>query len=1128
MHKSIRIRTTPNSEDKYVQIKLTQTFDFLEILSLKLTQAEVYRKFAADYGVIVGRVIANRGFGVPNAKVSIFIPLDDEETDSELIGRYPFKSPLDLDNNGVRYNLLEDTNQGNCHKSVGTFPNKRKMLDNGVWLEIYDKYYKFTTVTNQAGDYMIYGVPTGNQRIHMDVDVSNIGFVSLKPYELINQGYSPNLFESNTTFKGGTDLDTLVQIQKRDYTVNVLPFWGDLVENEIGINRVDFNLGVDITPTSLFFGSIFTHSKDEAIHKLCVPRAFVGANCGFQTGVGSLEIIRRINTISNEVELIQSNSTKIDEYGNWAVTVPMNLDTVITDEFGNLIPSEDPNVGVPTRARCRFRMAIDEFKFGFAQRTAHYLVPNLYNRYSFGSNTIDDDMVDLRWKKIYTVTNYVPRYQVDDPISVLAGYDDSPFHTGIKFIGTCEGKTPFPFNRVDANLNPLYSVLCVIITAVGAIIEMINTILRVIIFEVVLVFVCFLQHIFEPEKRGSCRCRSCVNLSSGLDEGSTDLIAPPDWSFPEDRYYCAACYQYGESDAFALKITPYEMVGSVTQDPLGGINVTGQFVVHNNIDYTVSNGFGADFIVDIAAGLVTSLQSTFGGEQFMAGDVITIPMAEFIGAAQDLIITVNSVDLQTSVEIDGNSIDCSGFTYDVCEDLCYQCQVSIIPLDCNGVEYNDGNDWADCVKEQLAEDLGVIVYEFYNDWVIGSLYCPMFEYTRSTSIENFCDYDCRPPFDVADPNDIHRDNLCTLSRIVDKRLFNGGNYDVKGLYSNLLNPDGSGIIAETSGFLYYSARNDIGTNPIGIVSDLGVLNISGDGKENLMFATNVIELGSSLTCDLDGEPYLVNNLVSSSYQKENGVKTLYDVTNCDVDIFAPNSVNIEGIVLLSQVGVEVLVAETEDNSPSPTIGASDGLTYTIVGDRTQFPDYGSNSHAVLIINRNDTILRRHLCENFPYFNTIGSYSKTFHPIFTPLTGTISTSDGINIVGSLIPSTNFVVDFPIISIGFFGHIIIDGQARKVIDVTSATTLEVDNGTPFVPFFSNEIYGNLALTPSDYLYNSNGAVQSYTDTCAGFDDLIDVSGATVAENMPPYYMYFGMNLGNTALDKLRRTYFDKCVG
>ena len=76
MQKSYRIRTTPGV-DKNINVTLEQDFDLLEILSLKLTQSEVYSRLCADFGVVVGRVLANGGYGIPNAKVSIFIPLLD-------------------------------------------------------------------------------------------------------------------------------------------------------------------------------------------------------------------------------------------------------------------------------------------------------------------------------------------------------------------------------------------------------------------------------------------------------------------------------------------------------------------------------------------------------------------------------------------------------------------------------------------------------------------------------------------------------------------------------------------------------------------------------------------------------------------------------------------------------------------------------------------------------------------------------------------------------------------------------------------------------------------------------------------------------------------------------------------
>jgi hypothetical protein len=105
---NIRIRTTPGGEDKYLTVNLNQDFDFVEILSLKLRQDDVYRNFCSDYGAVVGRVIVNNGLGVPNAKVSIFIPIDEiDKENSELFGLYPYEQVTDVNSNGIRYNYFK-------------------------------------------------------------------------------------------------------------------------------------------------------------------------------------------------------------------------------------------------------------------------------------------------------------------------------------------------------------------------------------------------------------------------------------------------------------------------------------------------------------------------------------------------------------------------------------------------------------------------------------------------------------------------------------------------------------------------------------------------------------------------------------------------------------------------------------------------------------------------------------------------------------------------------------------------------------------------------------------------------------------------------------------------------------
>ena len=217
MGKSIRVRTTPGGADKFVKFSIDQDFDFIEILSLKISQEEVYQEFSADYGVLVGRVTSNHAaLGIPNARVSIFVPIREEDKEnSEIFGLYPYESVNDKNIDGVRYNLLKDEQSvfNDCHQPVGTMSDKREALDNDIQLEIFEKYYKFTTSTNASGDYMIFGIPVGTHVAHMDVDLSDIGDYSQRPYDFIKQGYNLGQFESHVKFKKDEDLDLLPQIK---------------------------------------------------------------------------------------------------------------------------------------------------------------------------------------------------------------------------------------------------------------------------------------------------------------------------------------------------------------------------------------------------------------------------------------------------------------------------------------------------------------------------------------------------------------------------------------------------------------------------------------------------------------------------------------------------------------------------------------------------------------------------------------------------------------------------------------------------------------------------------------------------------------------------------------------------
>ena len=308
--------STNIGRDQKITVQLSQDFSLLEVLSLKLTQKDVYTSLCSDYGVVCGRVSVNNGLGIPNARLSIFIPLSTDDEDDPVISTlYPYKSVSDRNEDGLRYNLLPSPfrKQHGGHEPTGSFPDQLEILTREEVLEVYEKYYKYTVKTNDAGDFMIWGVPVGTQTLHVDVDLSDMGCFSLRPDDLIRQGAGVDQFKNSYSFKSSTDLSSLPQIVTYDKTIDVYPFWGSEDLCEIGITRTDFDLsdqGVKIEPKSYFIGGLFTDSGKNSVNKNCEPRRKMGRKCDLQTKTGTIEGIRFSNHKDEKNRPIAAETSK--------------------------------------------------------------------------------------------------------------------------------------------------------------------------------------------------------------------------------------------------------------------------------------------------------------------------------------------------------------------------------------------------------------------------------------------------------------------------------------------------------------------------------------------------------------------------------------------------------------------------------------------------------------------------------------------------------------------------------------------------------------------------------------------------------------------------------------------------
>lgn len=237
-NKKIRVRANVGGDATGVVFELGRDINNIEILSLSIDAEGMYKRHTSDYGCIAGRVLANDAVGVPNARVSVFISADNEWLfDSVMSGLYPYTSISGRNSDLLRYNLLPDYQVSDCHQPVGSFPSKRVVLDDNNIIEVYDKFYKYTTRTNGSGDYMLFGVPVGNQTIHVDVDLSDIGFLSQTPRDMIYKGYDKNQFENSNKFKASTNLDGLAQIISENKNVYVYPFGVTMIQATTSMQR---------------------------------------------------------------------------------------------------------------------------------------------------------------------------------------------------------------------------------------------------------------------------------------------------------------------------------------------------------------------------------------------------------------------------------------------------------------------------------------------------------------------------------------------------------------------------------------------------------------------------------------------------------------------------------------------------------------------------------------------------------------------------------------------------------------------------------------------------------------------------------------------------------------------------
>ena len=132
-------------------------------------------------------------------------------------------------------------------------------------------------------------------------------------------------------------------------------------------------------------GSLISNEDTRAIKRRCRVNRKTGNLCQLTTGPGEILAIRQTISLDSfglpilETYELGEGGKVIDDNGTWLVDLPMNLDFVYTNEFGERTFSNDPKKGVPTKAKYRFKVKWEQPQTlqGKTVRRANFLVPNI-------------------------------------------------------------------------------------------------------------------------------------------------------------------------------------------------------------------------------------------------------------------------------------------------------------------------------------------------------------------------------------------------------------------------------------------------------------------------------------------------------------------------------------------------------------------------------------------------------------------------------------------------------------------------------------------------------------------------------------------------------------------------------
>ena len=218
--------------DMYANVSFIKSYNTLNTLSvLNTIEGEPVLK-ESPTGVLFGKLESIQKINdengnklrIPLANVPVAIFKTTEE--------FPDISSTDEDGNRIVLNLKENSKESEYFNNE-TYEFAQQFLTSTEQIKNVPEKYRYTALTNEKGEFIIYDVPVGAQTFMLEIDLLKQG--------LTKDEVALNNFPYQTT--ENPNVDSVPHLFFRQFTINVVPSWGDL---QSGYTQLNITVPIDL------------------------------------------------------------------------------------------------------------------------------------------------------------------------------------------------------------------------------------------------------------------------------------------------------------------------------------------------------------------------------------------------------------------------------------------------------------------------------------------------------------------------------------------------------------------------------------------------------------------------------------------------------------------------------------------------------------------------------------------------------------------------------------------------------------------------------------------------------------------------------------------------------------------